>query len=202
MAETTPSFLSVPREHLPCSKHSQNRLKAVALPHEKHNPTYLQRCLLEIGHNRHQAWHHIRTVSGRAVSATSIWQALAGARWKWADGRQDRQLVGEERGHLSTLGQMEVDRQNQLYLRMIQNKVEDYSRSSSPAASCPGGECVPGAGAMTPDTTSIEAHEPSPHWLMAFFMSTWRLQSVKYLHLITVPRGRPDRGNGSHFSEE
>ena len=53
MKETIPPSFSFPREHLACSKHSEKRVKVVALPDEKHSPTSPQKLGLEIGYNRH-----------------------------------------------------------------------------------------------------------------------------------------------------
>jgi hypothetical protein len=92
--------------------------------------------------SKHGPPYHQKPV--QRLGPTKPLQSSWNARPLQADGSQDRWLVGKEQGHCSTLRQLEVDRQNQLYLGMIQKQLADHSRPLVLVASFPGGEQEPG----------------------------------------------------------
>lgn len=111
-------------------------------------------------------------------------------------------MAGGRKASLSlNSGQLEVDTQNQLYLGVIQNKMAEHPRPLSLTVFCRRSGWVLGDGDMSVCTGFAGHQEPSPHWPMAFLMSTWGLQSVKDLAYITSLRGRPGKDQYAHFPE-
>ena len=157
-----------------------------------------QKPFLEIRPNRCRVPHRSHKISGRMARAISCGSALTHTRSKWAEGRRAG-CVGEE-GHPLILGQLEVDTQNQLHLGVIENKVAEHSRPPKPDHLLSWRRMRPGWWYHVPMQLVYWAHEPSPHWPMAYV--NLAISVCKYLTLITSPRGRPDRSHHFHLSEE